>query len=162
MLASLKRSTAFLWSNFGYCANCIRKAFVVTAVAWLCTALFYLSGSSTSSYEITMVGACGFTALWVTHIVAFGLRSVNSRQRGQSANFSAERRNAVRMFVRAATAVTLASAISRHVLAADIAESGCGGFNGACNDRCKRQLTPSSPCEPCHSCGADCPQDNPC
>ena len=141
---------AFVSSKLGYCAKCVRKAFVIAAAFWV-LAIAALFCGTTAALATTLTFAIALTALWLAHIVAYSKRSS-----------APERTNLARRafwggFAKTLAAVALASAMPRTALA----DSACGGFSGECN-RCQRKVSPSSRCEDCHSCGADCPQDNSC
>lgn len=143
----------------GTCPTCMRISFLVMVFSWVNTAGVWLLSLNAAS----LVGAISilFTLLWMAHIVRRAVWSTRSyRPQDQS------RRLAIRFALALAGSAAISVALPRSARA----DSGCGGWGGnsgcpPCSDygrgECMRQNSGCG-CYYCHSCGADCPQDNTC
>src|SRR5208283_2834762 len=149
-MSQLKETlTGFLWGNFGHCRNCIRKAFLATAVAWASVLLIYVSGRSMLLSTFTAISVT-ITLLWVTHLLVFARKRSLGVIRRKSNNEVLTRRNAMGLFVRVLMGAALASALPGLALA-----DGTGPCAGENCGKCFRPEYNDEggwECIPCHSC----------
>lgn len=153
----MQHLAASLWKNLGYCSNCIRKAFLTAASAWGLALLIALSDWS-NLLPVAVFGAVGLTMLWIAHLVGFARKVTVATVSGKVNMATPSRRAVLPLFARALAFAAFASAMSRQAFA----DSPCGGWYNALCPPCERRVTVNSPCLPCHSCGANCPQNNNC
>jgi hypothetical protein len=108
----MKRLRRFVWSNVGHCMRCIRLAF--QAAALVCVAFALSAALSRGSIVTGLTGlvAVGAVSLWLIHIFAFAVKSLERQKRihapGTAAEFS--RRHTLAAFVKVLTGVVLVSA----------------------------------------------------
>jgi len=156
-MLKIQELAAFIWSNLGYCPNCMRKAFLTALIAWGMVVIIALLHWSVL-VPVAIISAVGLTTLWVAHLVAFDGKATVAVEISKSNTEYLSRRTLLPIFVRALAFAAFASSMSRSAFA----ESPCGGWDNLPCGRCQRRNTVSSPCEYCHSCGSGCPQDNSC
>jgi hypothetical protein len=70
----------FVWARLGHCPYCMRKAFQSASVAWAIWFVAVMGGMpSTLLFCITFMAAA-LTTLWLTHLVAYAIKSSSARR----------------------------------------------------------------------------------
>jgi hypothetical protein len=104
-----------LWSPFGNCSLCSRKAFLAAATAW-CLVLVAFPFGQIQLTTIALVLAIGLSLLWLTHLSAFALRASRCNANVEAPDL--QRRAAFPAVARVAAFAALASVAPRLVHAA--------------------------------------------
>jgi hypothetical protein len=71
MFHALMRAFVPIWSNFGNCPFCMRRAFQAALAAWGVAAIIAVFTDVPLLLTTIAVGAIGLSLLWLTHILAF-------------------------------------------------------------------------------------------
>jgi len=152
------RSVAFIWSNLGHCALCMRKAFIAGAVAWAATLLVAVTGKSSVLLTLTEIGAVGATLLWIAHMVAFAGKASNRRYKAdpERSTRSLSRRALIPMFSNVLIFAAFLSVAPRGALAATIINCACTGgktTSGCCPSDNSNVCNCKDPQNPVITCG---------
>jgi hypothetical protein len=149
--------------KLGYCSKCTRKAFQTATTAWAFTAVAVVFDLPRVAMSLCVI-ATVLSFLWIAHIIAYARKKTKATRNNEANSttikptvITSSRRELFPLFARILAGAALGSVIATPAFA----DSACGGFNGECKP-CARRNDANSPCEWCHSCGANCPQDNNC
>lgn len=161
---NIRKTTAFdtlsrFTTRIGTCGKCMRQAFLAAAIAW-CLCLPALIASSLFSSSVPIMVALSFagllTALWLLHVVVFGVRISLYTSRKIEPAGGVEVTEGKPHTSRRAFFSTMAKAIAGMVLATAIPSRVSYAY-GNCNDPNSYPCSITA-CVPSGSTNACCPE----
>jgi len=132
----------------------MRKAFQAAAAAWCLMLGLWLMATAPLWQWIALVLAIGATTLWLSHLVAYSLKSLNRPLRGadKQSGVDTTRREAVRRF--ASTFAFVAASTAMPAFSQNCNTCGSDVMNGnrgwgPCDQDCKLPNGKTMTCDPC-------------
>lgn len=153
-----ERVRALFAAKLGRCRRCMRDSLRLAAFCWILLLVVSLIPSNRYVWAAVLCCAATSSLLWIAHIVTFGVRVLG----GAEAQYSASRRQALRIFFKAA-AVAIFASLARSMSAQEGCPSthplDCGATQACCpsgkpwycgsySSQCDQRFRPNGQCLP--------------
>jgi hypothetical protein len=105
----LPRFFAFIWANIGHCPRCMARSF--QAMTGLVAIAFVMQWATEGPFLLFIeASALAAGVLWLSHFVAFAVKSAHARRQTGTPETSLSRRQSLMIFARAAVYAAAATA----------------------------------------------------
>lgn len=148
---TLSSGVAKIWASLGRCGLCMRKAFQTAAMAWCFTLALWLLGVEALWQGLAMGLAFGVTLLWLSHLIAFSVKTQSRPPCGKQA-VATTRREAIRRFANTFAFIAVSTAIPAFSQTCSECPSETIDGNvgwGPCGSPCRLRDGRSFPCQSC-------------